>query len=114
MSLTTYTRNFGLSLTVVLLSALTGLGAANDDPDKVKFVTSDIDNFWRAYDLVQKEPDHASKVAIYQREYIDKGSAGLKGFMRGRIQSAENLLAVIEHHSAYYASIRGTTLHLAD
>ena len=49
----------------------------NRDPDKVKFVTSDIDNFWRAYDLAAKENDRAKRVAIYQSEYLDKGSVGL-------------------------------------
>ena len=38
------------------------------DPATVKFVTSDIDNFWRAYDLAAKETDKAKRVAIFQTE----------------------------------------------
>src|SRR5215213_9864761 len=46
----------------------------NHDPKTVKFITSDIDNFWRAYDLAAKTTDHAKKVEIFQTEYFDKGS----------------------------------------
>jgi hypothetical protein len=49
----------------------------NRDPETVKFVTSDIESFWRAYDLAAKETDKAKRVAIFQAEYLDKGSPGL-------------------------------------
>ena len=57
----------------------------NKIPENTKFVTSDIDNFWRAFDLAKKETELEKKVKIFQREYIDKGSIGLKGFMPYRI-----------------------------
>lgn len=86
----------------------------NRDPNKVKFVTSDIDNFWRAYDLAAKETDRAKKIAVYKSEYLDKGSAGLKDFVFLRIKSAEDLLKAIERLPRYYASIRPSTLRVAD
>ena len=86
--------------------------AANRDTEKVKFVTSDIDNFWRAYDLAQKENDKAKKIAIFQSEYLDKGSAGLKDFVTLRIKSANNLVDSIEKRPKYYASIRPSTLRV--
>ena len=86
--------------------------ALNRDPEKVKFVTSDIDNFWRAYDLAAKESDKAKRVAIFQAEYLDKGSPGLKDFLRLRIKSAETLVSTIDHMPKYYASIRPHTLQV--
>jgi hypothetical protein len=86
----------------------------NADPLKAKFVTSDIDNFWRAYDLAQKEPVLARKVFIYQTEYIDKGSAGLKDFVRLRIKSAQTLAETIEKLPRFYASIRAGTLRVRE
>lgn len=68
----------------------------NSVPEKAGFVTSDIDNFWRAFDLANKETEREKKIAVYQREYLDKGSAGLKDFVRMRIKSAENLYNTIE------------------
>lgn len=84
----------------------------NRDPEKVKFVTSDIENFWRAYDLAAKETDKAKRVAVFQTEYLDKGSPGLKDFLRLRIKSAETLVGTIDRMPKYYASIRPETLQV--
>jgi len=82
----------------------------NRDPGLVKFVTSDIESFWRAYDLAAKETDKAKRIAIFQTEYLDKGSPGLKDFLFLRIKSAENLVNAIDRMPKYYASIRPQTL----
>ena len=84
----------------------------NRDPAKVKFVTSDIENFWRAYDLAAKETDKAKRIAIFQAEYLDKGSPGLKDFLRLRINSAENLVNTIDRMPKYYAFIRPQTVQV--
>lgn len=86
----------------------------NSDPEKAGFVTSDIDNFWRAFDLANKETDRKKKIAIYQTEYFDKGSKGLKDFVRMRIKSAENLYNTIEKLPNFYASIRQSTLRVRE
>jgi hypothetical protein len=74
----------------------------NRDPVTVKFVTSDIENFWRAYEFAGKETEKAKRVAIFQTEYLDKGSPGLKDFLRLRIKSAENLVSTINEHLKIY------------
>jgi hypothetical protein len=81
----------------------------NRDPARVRFVTSDIENFWRAYDLAAVEPDRARRVEIFQREYLERGSAGLQDFVRLRIKSAEELVRALERTPRYYASIREAT-----
>lgn len=86
----------------------------NADPDKVKFVTSDIDNFWRAFDLAAKESDREKKIQIFQTEYLDKGSVGLQDFVRLRIKSAKDLTAVVETLPRFYASVRKSTLRVAE
>ena len=86
----------------------------NANPDKAKFVTQDIDNFWRAYDLAAREPDRAARVAIYQREYLDKGSAGLRDFVRMRIKNADELVNAIEMLPRFYASLRPSTLRVRE
>ncbi|HEY9284744.1 MAG TPA: DUF2268 domain-containing putative Zn-dependent protease [Pyrinomonadaceae bacterium] len=84
----------------------------NRDPEAVKFVTSDIGNFWRAYDLAAEETDKAKRAAIFQAEYLDKGSPGLKDFLRLRIKSAESLVGALDRMPKYYASIRPQTLRV--
>jgi hypothetical protein len=84
----------------------------NDDPKKAKFVTSDIDNFWRAFDLAAKETDMSKKIAIFQTEYLDKGSVGLKDFIRLRIKSAKNLTETVTSLPRFYASARESSLRV--
>ena len=86
----------------------------NPEPAKAQIVTSDIDNFWRAFDLARKEPERLKRIAIYQSEYIDKGSVGLKDFVRMRIKSAENLSDTIDKLPAFYASVRPSTLRVGE
>jgi hypothetical protein len=86
----------------------------NSDPEKAKFVTSDIDNFWQAFDLAQKETDKEKKIAIFQREYLNKGSVGLQDFVRMRIKSAKDLVETIENLPRFYASIRPSTLRIKE
>lgn len=107
-----------IALTICILFIATIASAQSDpqlnrDPRTVKFVTSDIANFWRAYDLAAKETDKAKRIAIFQTEYLDKGSAGLKDFLRLRIKSAENLVNTIDRMPKYYESIRSQTLQVA-
>ena len=99
---------------VLTAFAHNGERKVNADPDKAKFVTSDINNFWRAFDLAAKETDREKKIAVYQTEYLDKGSAGLKDFVRLRIKSAKDLVETIEALPKFYASVRPGTLRAAE
>src|SRR5262245_56558698 len=108
-------RTVTLTICILFISTISMAQSGtklNRDPETVKFVTSDIGNFWMAYDLAAKQPDKAKRVAIFQTEYLDKGSSGLKDFLRLRINSAENLVNTIERMPKYYASIRPQTVQL--
>jgi hypothetical protein len=108
-------RTVALTLCILFIPAASFAQSGtrlNRDPGAVKFVTSDIGNFWRAYDLAAKEADKAQRAAIFQAEYLDKGSPGLKDFLRLRIKSAENLVSAIDRMPKYYASIRPQTLRV--
>ena len=83
------------------------------NPDDVRLVTSDIDNFWRAYDLSEGKTTE-EKIGIFDTEYLDKGSIGLKDFIEARIQSAEELVKVIEAMPKYYASTRESSYRVSE
>jgi len=73
--------------------------------------TSDIPRFWRAYDMAAgKSPEDAAR--IYQKEYLDRGSPGLKDYASLRIHGADAMARDIAAHAQYYAAIRNTTLSL--
>jgi hypothetical protein len=86
----------------------------NGDSNKALIVTSDIDNFWRAFDLAAQETDQARKIAIFQTEYFDKGSVGLQDFVRLRIKSAKDLVEAVEKMPLFYASVRAPSLRVAE
>lgn len=76
------------------------------NPDDVRIITSDIDNFWRAYD--ESTPEDGLR--IYRDEYLARGTVGLKEFMRLKIGNVANLVSNIWKHWHYYASVRSSTL----
>ncbi|HEY1758577.1 MAG TPA: DUF2268 domain-containing putative Zn-dependent protease [Bryobacteraceae bacterium] len=72
-------------------------------------VTSDIDNFWRAYDAGQP----GRRAEAFQKLYFDVASPGLKDFIASRITSAEELAKTVDEAPKFYASIRKTTNQVA-
>lgn len=74
----------------------------NLDPNAAQIVTSDIDLFWKAYDLAKPEND----LIVFRDQYLRKGSVGLKEFTKARISSSCALVETIEKHPEYYASLR--------
>lgn len=81
----------------------------NTNPDAAKFVTSDIELFWAAYDKAKPEND----LIIYRDEYLKKGSVGLQEFTRLRIGSSCGLVNSINASPKYYAALRGHSLKVA-
>jgi hypothetical protein len=80
----------------------------NRDPMKARLITSDIAAFWRVFDKAPLK-DAAD---LFQREYIDAGSPGLRGFIQARIQSGRHLAAIVAMRPRYFAAIRESTLAL--
>ncbi len=80
------------------------------DPLKAKLVTSDIHNFWKAYDAVQKDTAHAAD--IYNKQYFEKASPGLQDYFRSRIFSTEAFVANQRKKVKFYAAIRANTLRV--
>jgi hypothetical protein len=81
------------------------------NPLKIKVIDKDVQNFWMAYDLVQKSPSKAA--AIYKEHYIDKGSMALQFYYLNKISTVENFAYMHNIRQKYYASIRANTLKAA-
>ncbi|UOE47664.1 DUF2268 domain-containing putative Zn-dependent protease [Mucilaginibacter sp. SMC90] len=78
-----------------------------DDPLKAKLVTSDIKNFWIAYDRAQK--DTANRLKIYRQYYIDPGSAGLQDYFAIKVISMKRFVKAHDKKPRFYAAIRKNT-----
>jgi hypothetical protein len=72
--------------------------------------TTDIDHFWNAYDTLQTTNDTMQQVAVMQSLYVDKGTDGLKEFMKLRKFDAGFLAASIRKYPKFWRSIRANTL----
>ncbi|WP_306351111.1 DUF2268 domain-containing putative Zn-dependent protease [Flavobacterium sp. '19STA2R22 D10 B1'] len=75
-----------------------------------KIYTSDIDNFWTAYDSVQQVSDFSKKINLINKLYIDKGTKGLKAFMETRQYNDTLWVELIEKYPKFWNSIRANTL----
>jgi hypothetical protein len=81
----------------------------NADPEKARFVTSDINLFWAAYDRAKPEND----LIVYRDEYLKRGSLGLQEFTKLRIGTPCNLVNAINASPKYYAALREPSLKIA-
>jgi hypothetical protein len=90
------------TLIFIMLSISLSACSQNKDPMATEIITSDLDNFWVAFEKAGAEIDpHA-----LEEYYLKLGSKGVKGFMRGRIKNSEHLAKVIRYNRSYYSSIK--------
>ncbi|HEY0459432.1 MAG TPA: DUF2268 domain-containing putative Zn-dependent protease [Pyrinomonadaceae bacterium] len=94
---------------LVLLANAFAQNTTNINPDAAKFVTSDINLFWAAFDKAKPEND----LIVYRDEYLKKGSVGLQEFTRLRIGSSCSLVNSISASPKYYAALRESSLKVA-
>jgi hypothetical protein len=73
------------------------------------FSTSDINNFWQAYDSVKNEQDTVKQKDLVQRLYVNKGSKGLKAFMALRGYSATLWASYMRQYPAFWTTVRTNT-----
>ncbi len=79
------------------------------DPDSAKLITSDVRLFWQAVDRASRD----SLAPVLQREYLDRGTVGVRDFIPGRIFSAEDLAAAVRDRRAKYDSVRAANVDVA-
>jgi Predicted Zn-dependent protease (DUF2268) len=79
------------------------------NPPNMQISFSDINNFWKIYDQLDKPGGDI----LLMNEYIIKGSAGLRTFFEKRMGlQPNNLVNHIRKKKKYFASIRNVSLNL--
>ena len=78
------------------------------DPEDVLIFTSDIENFWQAFD--RSKPDFDPQ--ILKEYYFEKASPGLKKFINHSIKNEEQLSNKLKKYKGYYESIREITFEV--
>ena len=99
------TKSLTILILVSLVPPLSNSFAQSNfspNPDSVTFHTEDIHTFWKVFDKTTPKFDPK----VFQVEYIDVGSKGLKGFIKMRIEDGKNLSKTIKSNLTYYQAIR--------
>ncbi|MEO6524150.1 MAG: Ig-like domain-containing protein [Mucilaginibacter sp.] len=78
-------------------------------PKQQTVITTDIDNFWNAYDSIRTTNDSVKQIRYILNLYIDKGTSGLKAFMAAKDYTAESWVSSIRQHPKFWNSIRPNT-----
>ena len=77
---------------------------------KQAYVSTDIDNFWIAYDKIVATKDSTQQYALLKEFYLDKGTKGLKGIIEVRNYSEKEFIDYITQNPKFWNSIRPNTL----
>ncbi len=86
-------KYFILIFGIIFSSICFGQHTFEANPLKAEFISSDIPNFWKAFDKMESDKNPF-------RDYLDNGSDGLKDFISNRIESPKNLLKIARKRNA--------------
>ena len=73
-----------------------------------QIITTDIDNFWNAYDSINKMSNE--KASTFKKMYLDNGTIGLKDFAKNKDFNETNYVTAFEKYPEFWKSIRKNTL----
>jgi hypothetical protein len=72
-------------------------------------ITSDIDNFWNAYDKIRSTKDSALQYEYINKIFFEKGSEGLKAIMQAREYTDIDYIEAINKYPLFWNSVRQNT-----
>lgn len=93
---------------LVLILALVGCNKKTDDSNR-NIITSDIANFWNAYDNIIVTQDSILQYKYLDSLYIKKGTLGLKGIMQAKNYTNQDYINAINSYPKFWSSIRENT-----
>jgi len=90
-----------------LLNSIKTVKNSTTDPYKAKLITSDVKNFWKAYDLAKK--DTANAINLYKKYYVEPASNGLQDYLGYKIRNLKNFVKSVNTKPLFYAAVRKNT-----
>jgi len=94
-------------LSIILILSL--FSCDKNKPNQ-NIITTDIDNFWNAFDKIVTTKDSILQYKYLDSLYINKGTLGLKGIMQARNYTPEDYINAINNNPKFWTSIRQNTL----
>jgi hypothetical protein len=103
-------KNITLALICVLLATVTrGQDRVTTDPDSAVIITTDIANFWRAFDLLRQQKTSEDSLMVVKTIFLDKASEGLRQYMKAAGCYEKQYLETIRKRRTDYLSVRPMT-----
>ena len=96
---------------IIFLGLTNGLLAQKTE---LVFVSTDIENFWNAYDKITTTKDSVQQYRLLRELYLNKGTDGLKGIIEVRDYSEKEFIDWITQNPKFWNSIRPNTLKVKD
>ncbi|SHI86865.1 hypothetical protein SAMN05443429_105164 [Cruoricaptor ignavus] len=72
--------------------------------------SSDVDNFWKAYDKITKTKDSILQKKLLEDLYFSKGTEGLKAIRKARNYTSQDYINAINNYPKFWNSVRKNTL----
>ncbi|MDG4714375.1 hypothetical protein [Winogradskyella marincola] len=97
-----------LAVSLMLLSACKNISDEKQQLNNV--ITTDITNFWNAYDQIIKTQDSVLQYKYLDSLYFKKGTVGLEGIRQVRNYTAKDYIDAINSYPKFWNSIRKNTV----
>lgn len=97
-------------LLILMVIVLMLLSCQTEKKNFENIVTTDITNFWEAYDKISSTQDSVLQYKYLDSLYFDKGTAGLEGIRQARNYTPEDYIHSINNYPKFWASVRKNTL----
>ncbi|GAA0745286.1 hypothetical protein [Gaetbulibacter jejuensis] len=81
-----------------------------ENPQSNNVITSDVINFWNAYDHIVATQDSVLQYNYLDSLYFKKGTVGLEGVRQVRNYTAQDYIEAINNYPKFWNSIRENTL----
>jgi hypothetical protein len=95
---------------ILIISCILIIPNAFSQTINSNIITSDITNFWAAYDKITATKDSVEQYAALNTLYLDKGTVGLKAFIKLKNVSAKSYINAINRYPLFWQSVRANTL----
>ncbi len=101
--------------TVLSLSLITLFTCCvNQSPKQHNIVTTDIENFWVAYDKIVSTEDSALQYKLLDSLYYKKGTAGLHAMIQAKNYTPQDYISAINNYPKFWNAVRENTLKAND
>ena len=97
-------------LLTILTTTLILTSCQTEEKNFENIVTTDVTNFWRAYDKITSTQDSVLQYKYLDSLYFEKGTAGLEGIRQARNYTPEDYINSINNYPKFWASVRNNTL----